>query len=100
MHRDWTHASDVAAALDGLLFAPKLKHRIYNVSAGESMSAREIIALFVERGLKVCLTPDARQADIVLDERDSRRPLAIERLRQDTGFVPRFNILSGIDALL
>jgi len=98
IHRDWTHAADIASALDSLLFAPKLNHRIYNVSAGQSISAREIIALFVERGLKVCWTPD--NADIVLDERDSRSPLIIDRLRQDTGFRPRFSIYDRIQPLL
>jgi nucleoside-diphosphate-sugar epimerase len=97
MHRDWTHAADVAAALDGLLFAPTLNHRIYNVSAGESVSAREIIALLVERGLKVCCHADS---DIVLHEGDSRGPLVIERLRRDTGFRPRFDVRSGIASLL
>jgi GDP-4-dehydro-6-deoxy-D-mannose reductase len=92
MHRDWTHAADVAAALDGLLFAEKLNHSIYNVSAGESISARAVITAFVERGLKVCWTSDLTQADIVLDEKDSRGPLVIERLRRDTGFAPRHSI--------
>jgi nucleoside-diphosphate-sugar epimerase len=92
MQRDWTHASDVAAALDGLLFADKLNHSIYNVSAGKSISARAVIAAFVERGLKVCWTSDLQQADIVLDEKDSRGPLVIERLRRDTGFQPRISI--------
>jgi nucleoside-diphosphate-sugar epimerase len=99
MHRDWTHAADIAAALDGLLFAPKLNHRIYNVSAGESISARAIIEIFVERGLQVCWESDPRQADIVLKESDSRGPLVIERLRQDTGFQPRVDVRSGIQAL-
>ncbi len=100
IHSDWTHARDVAAALDGLLFTEKLNHRIYNVSAGESISAWQVVALFEERGLKVCRTADARQADIVLDERKGRRPLSVERLRQDTGLLPRFNIRSGIQALI
>jgi len=98
MHRDWTHAADIASALDSLLFAPKLNHRIYNVSVGQSISAREIIALLVERGLIVCWTPD--NADIVLDERDSRSPLIIDRLRQDTGFRPQFSIYDRIQPLL
>jgi UDP-glucose 4-epimerase/UDP-glucuronate 4-epimerase len=97
MRRDWTHAADIAAALDGLLFVPKLNHRIYNVSAGESISARQMIALLVERGLKVYCHADS---DIVLHEGDSRGPLVIERLRQDIGFQPRFDIRSGIASLL
>jgi nucleoside-diphosphate-sugar epimerase len=89
MHRDWTHSQDIAAALDALLFTPQLHHRIYNVSAGESLSARAIVALLIEHGLKVRWTHDPDPADLRLDPRDSRKPLVIARLVRDTGFHPR-----------
>lgn len=95
-HRDWTHAQDIAAALDALLFTPALPHRIYNVSAGESLSARAIIALLIEHGLKVRWTHDADPADLRLDPRESRKPLVIARLERDTGFHPRFNLRAGL----
>ena len=97
--RDWTHAADIAAALDGLLFAPTLNHRIYNVSAGQPVSAREVLKLFTEQGLQVHWTSD-QEADIVLDPRDSRKPLVIERLRRDTGFKPRFDFRAGLADVL
>lgn len=92
--RDWTHSSDIAAALDCLLFSPRLNYRVYNVGSGVGVSARKIIALFAEKGLEVYLSEDA--PDIVLNSRDGRKPLAIERLQHDTGFTPRFDICTGI----
>jgi nucleoside-diphosphate-sugar epimerase len=100
MHRDWTHAEDIAAALNGLLFAPELHHRIYNVSTGESVSARAIIDLLIERGLQVRWTREAETADISLDPRESRKPLVIARLRRDSGFHPSFDIRAGLADLL
>jgi nucleoside-diphosphate-sugar epimerase len=100
MHRDWTHAEDIAAALDGLLFAPELHHRIYNVSTGESVSARQIIALLAERGLRVRWTSDPDAAGISLDPTESRKPLVIARLVRDTGFHPRFDIRAGLADLI
>lgn len=92
--RDWTHSGDIAAALDCLLFSPRLSYRVYNVGSGVGVSARKIITLFAEKGLEVCWSDDA--PDIVLDPKDGRKPLVIERLQHDTGFTPRFDICTGI----
>lgn len=99
MSRDWTHAADIAEALHRLLFAPVLNHKIYNVSNGISISARDIIHQFVNLGLNVCYCANATQADIILNEKDSRQPLVIERLKADTGFTPRYDLRAGIRQL-
>lgn len=96
MHRDWTHAADVAAALDGLLFAPALCHRVYNVSAGVAYSARELLQVFESAGLAVRWVGDDEQSDLVLNPEDGRKRLEIARLVSETGFVPRFELQSGI----
>jgi UDP-glucose 4-epimerase len=98
LSRDWTHAADIAAALEALLVSPRLNHRVYNVGSGSSASAREVVALFIEAGLQVRWTDEA--PDIFLDPRDSRKPLAIMRLQRDTGFAPRFDIRAGIAAAI
>jgi nucleoside-diphosphate-sugar epimerase len=100
MQRDWTHAEDIARALDRLLFARELKHRIYNVGAGVPISARALIDVFVEYGLRVCWASDGESADIVLDPHDSRKPLDRSRLRQETGFEARFDLRTGIADVL
>jgi nucleoside-diphosphate-sugar epimerase len=96
MHRDWTHAADVAAALDLLLFAPALHHRVYNVSAGVAYSARQVIQLFEKAGLAVRWVSAGEHSDLVLDPHDGRKPLEITRLVSDTGFIPRFQLQTGI----
>ncbi len=100
MHRDWTHAADVAAALDGLLFAPALHHRVYNVSAGVAYSAREVVEIFERAGFAVRWVSAGEQSDIVLDPNDGRKPLEITRLVSETGFAPRFELQTGIAEMI
>ena len=98
--RDWTHAADVAAALTGLLEAPELRERLYNVSSGVAVDARAVIALFAEMGLAVEWTGQAEGADLILRPEQSRSPLRTERLRRDTGFAARFDLRSGVADVL
>ena len=100
MHRDWTHAEDIATALERLLFASTLNHRIYNVSCGVSVSSSNILSLFVERGVHVRRVATSKMAEMVLSPEQSRKALVIERLKQDTGFTPQFDIATGIDQLI
>ena len=95
MHRDWTHASDVAMALDLLLFTPNLNHRIYNVSSGVSVSSQDILDLYIARGLIATWVDDQKVADLVFTPEQDRKPLVIDRLKQDTGFKPHFDIQRG-----
>ena len=99
-HRDWTHAGDIAAGLDALLCARTLKHRIYNVSSGISVSARGILEVFIENGMSVEWAASETNADIVLDPRENRKTLVIDRLLQETGFTLRFDIRAGLSQLL
>lgn len=98
--RDWTHAADIAAGLDALLFARSLNHRIYNVSSGLGVSARGILEVFVEHGIRLQWTANQGDADIVLGPHDDRKALDITRLQRDTGFTPRFDIRAGLAQLI
>jgi UDP-glucose 4-epimerase len=97
--RDWTHAWDIAAGLDGLLFTPTLNYRIYNLSAGRAVSAYQVLEMFKERGLEVRWS-GAEEADIVFEPRQSRKPLVTERIRRDTGFAARFDFRVGLTDVL
>jgi UDP-glucose 4-epimerase len=44
-HRDWVYAPYVAAALEWMLTAPRLRHTLYNVGAGSTWHPRELAAL-------------------------------------------------------
>lgn len=85
--RDWTHLDDIYSALSSLLFAPNLRHRIYNVSAGVPIFASELLRCFESYGLIVNWT-DAANADLHLHSRDARKALVIDRLHEETGFAP------------
>lgn len=92
MERDWVYAPDVAAAFVRLLEAPRLAHRVYNISQGELWNAR----LFAE-ALKRA-QPDFRYrvsadpAEITLDYAGPldrpRRLISIERIAKDLGWRP------------
>lgn len=43
-HRDWVYAPYLAAALEWMLTAPRLGHRLYNVGAGTTWHPRELAA--------------------------------------------------------
>ena len=85
--RDWTHLDQAVEAFLGLLTTRHLHHRLYNVSAGRAISSRDLIRCFVELGLRVQWS-SPREADLLLDVADGRKPLVIKRLCTDTGFAP------------
>jgi nucleoside-diphosphate-sugar epimerase len=96
VERDWTHAGDIARGLAALLFAPTLNHRIYNLAAGRSVSALQIVAGFAVHGLEARWVGPDEAPDLVLTPGDGRRPLGIGRLQADTGFAPQFDFFTGL----
>lgn len=97
--RDWLFADDVSQAFLNLLTAPTLRNRIYNVSSGQGYALSTVIDVFRALGLKVHWSGNIRDdADIILRWQDERTPLSIERLRNDTGFSPSFDLHQGIAA--
>jgi nucleoside-diphosphate-sugar epimerase len=97
--RDWTFAEDIADAISCLLTAGTLRHRIYNVSAGRGWPMSAVVECFRHHGLDAEWVA-SETADIVLRQQDERTPLAIDRLRNDTGFSPSFHLQQGIAAMV
>lgn len=99
--RDWTYTADVARATDALLHAPTLAHSLYNISGGAGYTNAALA-----RTLQECLpafeyefvAPDAVNVQDNLKNR--RSYLDISRLRQDTGFVPQYDLRSGLAAII
>jgi nucleoside-diphosphate-sugar epimerase len=92
--RDWLYARDAAAAVIELLYARSRRHRIYNLAAGFMWS----IADFCARLQQACagfewrfVQPD-EAANIDYYAPYDRSPMANERLRADTAFLPRYNV--------
>ena len=80
--RDWTLAADIGKAVCALLSAKKLSHALYNVAAGQSLTAREIAtavqAHFPETNLSI--------EDTVSNLVTRAGSLSNARLTADTGF--------------
>lgn len=89
---DWIYATDIADAVVALLSAPSLRHGLYQISGGSRWS----IAGWCDR-LKQAFPPfdyvvtdDEKVLNVGVSSPAARPPLAVERLRQDTGFSVRF----------
>jgi len=94
--RDWTHAADVAGAIDALFRAPQWRYDVYNVSCGVAVSLREVVDGFVQRGLSVEWIDEVERADIAMTPGQERLPLDITRLQEDAGFAPRYDVAAGV----
>lgn len=90
--RDYTDVRDVARAYGMLVLAAALKHRVYNISSGKTVSGQEILKMLLEQ-----LAPD-HQPDVMVDPskfRPSDMPELYgnaERLRSETGWLPKIAI--------
>jgi len=98
--RDWTYVADAADAVSALLQAPQWSHPVYNVSCGVGYPLRQAVAAFVAHGLQAAWVSSADEADVAMRPSQARTPLDTARLREDTGFVPRYDLAAGIDAYL
>jgi len=98
--RDWTYVADAADAVSALLRAPRWSHPIYNVSCGVGHPFRQAVEAFAAHGLQATWVASAEEADVAMRPSQARTPLDITRLREDTGFAPRYDLAAGIDAYL
>ena len=89
--RDWIYAPDVARAVISLLQANALAHDLYNVSTGTTFGLTEwaepLQGIFPAFSCRVAREGEQCDAAYVTD---SRSPLDIRRLVEDTGFAPQF----------
>jgi UDP-glucose 4-epimerase len=96
--RDWLYAPDVARAVHALRDAPELKHRLYNVSTGQTWDLLDWGAGLAKLrpGFDCRLARSGEKATIDLHTARTREPLSIERLVADTGFQPRYGISESL----
>lgn len=92
-HRDYVYAGDVAQAVLGLLDAPRLAHRLYNISAGTRWALVDWAqALGRHLPLDCALADPGEETTIDFHTPADRGMLDIGRLAADTGFVPRYGL--------
>jgi UDP-glucuronate 4-epimerase len=96
--RDWLYARDAAAAVIELLYARDRRHRVYNLAAGFMWSVADFCARLqqVWPAFEWRFTEPSEQANIDYYAPYDRAPMANDRLRSDTGFVPRFDLAEAL----
>jgi nucleoside-diphosphate-sugar epimerase len=100
---DWTFTSDLAEAVRLLVEAESVPHRNYNLSNGVQRRLSDVLGILSD--LVPCarfeLVGPGEPSDLDLgDDPYTRGPLSIERLRQDVGFVPAYDLERGLGAAL
>jgi nucleoside-diphosphate-sugar epimerase len=97
--RDVAYVADVASAIAAVLLAERLPHRVYNVGWGRAATARQILESLARiiPGLTYEFDP-AAQSPWLSVANPARGPLSSDRLRQDLGWSPRYDLDSGLAA--
>ena len=90
---DLCYVRDCARGIALLQTADKLNHQTYNIASGVASSVGEVAALIKAR------FPDAK-LPVTPGRGPNNRPnasMAIDRIREDTGYEPRFTLEQSID---
>ena len=94
--RDYTYVADIAAGIRTILDAPTLPHDVYNLASGVGVSLEELVAAFQT------VVPDAKFEDpdpatVAAFEEPARRSLLdTSRIRDDLGYGPQYDLVSGL----
>jgi nucleoside-diphosphate-sugar epimerase len=95
--KDWIYIDDVADAFARLVEAGGLRHMIYNLGLGESVSVARVMEN-IRRAwptIEVSVMPSWRPNPNLAGDR-LRPPLEMTRLAEDVGFRPECSIEIGI----
>jgi nucleoside-diphosphate-sugar epimerase len=97
--RDVVYAADVASGIAAVLLADRLPHRVYNVGWGRAATSDEILAGLAKLIPNLTVERLPREASPWSGgPNGTRGPLRNDRLRQDLGWAPRFDLDSGLAA--
>ena len=95
MERDWVYAPDVAEAFVRLLDAPRLAHRVYNISQGTlwnaSLFAEALARARAEFRYRISSDPREITIDYAGPLDRPRRVISIERIAADLGWRPEYS---------
>jgi CDP-glucose 4,6-dehydratase len=95
--RDWIYVEDAAQAYATLIESEHLRHSLYNLGSGVNVPAREVIAA-IRRAWPDATIVEGADPDPNpnLTPGRLRGPLRVERLPDELGFRPRWDIEAGI----
>ena len=100
LRRDLTYVPDAARCVVLACREPHLKHRVYNASCGENLRFSDILAALtrVRPGFRFRLKEGGTLSPFFRDS--LRGPLSMTRAAEDLGFVPEYDIESGLSRYL
>lgn len=98
--RDLTYVSDAARCVVLAFLKSDLPHQIYNASCGENLRFSDILAALarVRPGFRFLLKEGGALSPFFRDS--LRGPLSMKRAKEDLGFVPQYDIESGLGRYL
>lgn len=98
--RDLTYVSDTARCVVLAFIRTDLKHQVYNASCGENLRFSDILAALarVRPGFRFRLREGGALSPFFRDS--LRGPLSMKRAEEDLGFVPQYDIESGLGRYL
>jgi nucleoside-diphosphate-sugar epimerase len=89
---EFSHVNDVARGLYLLAKAPRLKHSAYNIGTGIQYTLREVVDEIARQvpGTVIKVGPG------VPEGRAMRRPLNIQRITEELGYSPQYDLGAGV----
>jgi nucleoside-diphosphate-sugar epimerase len=91
--KDWVYSKDIAQALASLLVSNNLKHNVYHLSSGVIWSVldwcEKLANEFPEFNYKLAKTNEKANVPYL---GGNRSPLAIERMKEDAGYIPQYGL--------
>ena len=94
--RDYTYVADTASAICSILDAPSLSYGEYNIASGYAHTLEEIARALKEARPSVEIVDDPTYQVRSLRPDTARGPMDVTRLREDVGFQPAYDLVSGI----
>ncbi len=94
--RDYTYVADTAAAVCSILDSPSLTYSEYNVSSGHVHTLEEIALALKEVRPSIRIVDDPTYEVRSFRPDAARGPMDTTRLREDLGFEPSYDLVSGI----
>ena len=94
--RDYTYVADTAAGICSVLDAPSLSYGEYNVASGPAYTLGQIADALKEVRPSLQIVDDPTYEVRSLRPDTARGPMDVTRLREDVGFKPAYDLVSGI----
>ncbi len=86
------YVRDTGACVATALDAPKLSYSMYNIATGHPVGLHEAVAAMREACPEATFVEPVPKEDASLDR---RRVLDVTRMREDLGFAPKYDMVSG-----